>query len=98
MLRRRTDRVGGRLRVTFALAEDDPRLPASVVGDFNGWDPAAHPLRRRGNGTWSAVVSLETGRAYRFRYRSASGEWFNDDDADGVEPNEFASTNSVLRV
>jgi hypothetical protein len=35
----------------------------SVVGDFNGWDPAASPLRRLADGrTWVAELPLEPGR------------------------------------
>ena len=60
----------------------DNRIPASVVGDFNEWDPDADPMVRRSNGTFSAVVPLITGATYRFRYRSADGIWFNDDAAD----------------
>lgn len=33
----------GRTRVTFILPEDTPDGPVSVVGDFNHWNPAAHP-------------------------------------------------------
>ncbi len=35
----------------------------SVVGDFNGWDPAATPMRRiGGDGPWSATVLARPGR------------------------------------
>ena len=86
------------VKLSFVLAGDDPRLPAAVVGDFNDWDETADPLRRRSNGTASAVVSLEAGRAYRFRYRSADGTWFNDDAADGYEPNAHGSTDCIVLV
>ena len=33
----------------------------SLVGDFNGWDPAAHPLRPVGDGWWQAEVRLPAG-------------------------------------
>ncbi|MEU5810716.1 hypothetical protein [Streptomyces sp. NPDC047718] len=41
----------GRTQVTFVLPEHHPDGPVSVVGDFNRWNPAAHPLQPRGDGT-----------------------------------------------
>src|SRR5215831_18944492 len=32
-----------------------------LIGDFNGWNPNAHPLRRRDHGWWSLQVRLEPG-------------------------------------
>ena len=32
-----------------------------LVGDFNGWDPAANPMRRRPDGTWFVQVPLHHG-------------------------------------
>lgn len=98
MLKRKAVRGTDNLKVTFALPGDDPRLPAAVVGDFNGWDPDENPMRPRQNGTWSAVVTLQKGRQYRFRYRSEGGHWFNDDSADGYEVNEFNATDCVVRT
>ena len=98
MLKKRLKKGEDQVVVTFALDGGDPRLPASVVGEFNGWDPAVHPLRRRSNGTWSVVVALAKGRDYRFRYRSDDGSWFNDDGADDYLANEYHSTDCVLAI
>jgi 1,4-alpha-glucan branching enzyme len=84
------------VRVSFILPADDPRLPAAVVGDFNDWDETADPLRRRSNGTASAVVLLESGVPYRFRYCGAGGHWFDDDMADGYEPNVHGSSDCIV--
>jgi len=84
------------VKVSFILPGDDPRLPAAVVGDFNDWDPGVDRFRRRANGTASAVLSLEVGRRYRFRYRSASGGWFNEDAADGFEENVHGSVDCIV--
>jgi 1,4-alpha-glucan branching enzyme len=72
---------GGSVRVTFALPAGEPSGAVSVVGDFNGWDPLAHPLRRRANGTRSAAVTVPAGTTLRFRYLAEGGIWFNDDTA-----------------
>ena len=75
----------GTVRVTFALATDEPSGAVSVVGDFNDWNPFAHPLRRRGNGTRSAVVTVPVGTTLRFRYLSEGGFWFDDETTPGWE-------------
>jgi 1,4-alpha-glucan branching enzyme len=71
------------VRVTFVLPADEPGGAVSVVGDFNGWDPFAHPLRRRGNGTRSTVVRVPARSTLRFRYLAEGGVWFDDETAPG---------------
>lgn len=71
----------GTVRITFALPADEPSGAVSVVGDFNGWNPSAHPLRRRANGTRSAAVTVPAGATVRFRYLAEGGLWFNDETA-----------------
>jgi 1,4-alpha-glucan branching enzyme len=72
-------RRDGMIRVTFTLPTGEPAGPVSVVGDFNGWDPLAHPLRRRANRTRSASVTVPTGSTFRFRYLADGGRWFDDE-------------------
>jgi 1,4-alpha-glucan branching enzyme len=69
----------GMVRVTFALPVADPADAVSVVGDFNDWDPYAHPLRLRSNQTRSASVTVPSGSTLRFRYLGDGGRWFDDD-------------------
>jgi 1,4-alpha-glucan branching enzyme len=69
----------GTVRVTFALPTDTPSGSVSVVGNFNDWDPFAHPLRRRGNGTRSASVTVPAGSTLHFRYLAEGGAWFDDE-------------------
>ncbi len=69
----------GTVRVTFALPADEPSGSVSVVGDFNDWNPFAHPLRRRANGTRSAAVTIPAGSMLRFRYLAEGGIWFDDE-------------------
>ena len=52
-------------------------MPA-VVGNFNGWTPGAHVLRRRSNGTRSVSVTVPTGSSVHFRYLGENGLWFDD--------------------
>jgi 1,4-alpha-glucan branching enzyme len=71
----------GAVRVTFVLPATEPAGAVSVVGDFNDWDPYAHPLRKRGNGVRSAVVTIPAGATLRFRYLAEGGVWFDDETA-----------------
>jgi hypothetical protein len=48
-------------------------------GDFNGWNPFIHPLRRGTNGTRSAAVTVPVGSMLRFRYLAEGGVWFDDE-------------------
>lgn len=87
-----TDQV----RATFAVP--DGHLYGHVValvGDFNGWDPAAAPMRKQDDGR-VATVTLQVGRRYAFRYLCDDGRWFNDEAADAYEPNDFGGDNSIL--
>jgi 1,4-alpha-glucan branching enzyme len=86
---------GGRVKVTFTVPADEPGLEVTVVGDFNGWDPLATPLQRRGKSR-TVSVTLDAGRRYAFRYRRANGECFNDEAADDYEPNEHGGYNCVI--
>jgi 1,4-alpha-glucan branching enzyme len=72
---------GGTVRVTFTLPEKEPVGAVSVVGNFNDWDPYAHPMRKRGNGARSAVVTVPAGATLVFRYLAEGGLWFDDDSA-----------------
>jgi 1,4-alpha-glucan branching enzyme len=77
----KTSRVrrDGMVRVTFTLPTAEPGGLVSVVGDFNGWDPFAHPLRTRSNRTRSASVTVPAGSTLRFRYLAEGGRWFDDE-------------------
>jgi hypothetical protein len=67
----------------------------SVAGDFNKWNPGAHPMKRQGD-AFQLTVELEPGE-HQFRY-CADGQWLNDPEADGEIPNAFGSRNCVLKV
>jgi 1,4-alpha-glucan branching enzyme len=71
----------GTVRVTFVLPAAEPTGAVSVVGDFNDWDPYAHPLRKRGNGARSAAVDVPAGATVHFRYLAEGGVWFDDETA-----------------
>jgi len=48
----------------------------SVIGDFNGWDPRAHPMRGSDAGIWSAKVpEAKQGSLYKFRVVAKDGNY-----------------------
>ena len=98
MLKCNSSRQGDVVKVTFALASSDVSAPVSVVGEFNGWDPYAHPLKKRSNGTLSAIVDVASGQTWRFKYLGVNGNWFCDPDADTVTNDEYDTLDSLLVV
>jgi hypothetical protein len=92
MIRRR--KVRNKFEVTFALDDD---APVSVVGDFNRWDPHAHPLLPDPSGQRSVTVTLPPG-SYAFRYLADGGRFFNDSDADSYVDNDRGDTHGVLDI
>ena len=94
MLKKAKDKDG--VKVTFSLPLGDTPEAVSVLGDFNDWDPHAHPLKKRANGTRSASVVVEADQRYAFKYLADGGTWFNDIDADEYLTNEYGQVNSVI--
>jgi hypothetical protein len=78
-------RRDGMVKVTFSLPAAEPAGAVSVVGDFNDWDPSAHPLRLRANQTRSASVTVPMGSTLRFRYLAEGGVWFDDETVPGAD-------------
>ena len=59
----------------FAVWAPNARA-VSVIGDFNGWNAARHPLKPRadGSGIWEeSVGGVETGAIYKYRIESGAG-------------------------
>ncbi len=87
-------------KVTFQLPPEEAGQAQSVslCGDFNNWDPAANPMRRQKNGSFTLALDLPVGGTQRFRYL-ADGAWLNDAEADSYEYCAFAQAdNSILEL
>ncbi len=87
-------------RVTFSLPKEatGSARTVHVVGDFNGWNESATPMKRLKNGTFTVTISLERSREYQFRYLLDGQYWENDWKADRYVPNDYGSENSVVVV
>jgi 1,4-alpha-glucan branching enzyme len=84
-------------KVTFTV-EGKEANTASVVGDFNNWNPAEGELSKLKNGTFKGVFDLAKDASYEFKYL-VDGVYVNESESDSFIWNEFAGTeNGVLSV
>jgi 1,4-alpha-glucan branching enzyme len=86
---------GGKVRVTFSVPAHLWADSIHLVGDFNGWDKRATPLRLTEAG-WKISIELEAGKSYQYRYLIDGREWHNDWQADAYATNQFGGDNSVV--
>ena len=67
-----------------------------LVGDFNNWQPAGHPMKRNVDGSWHLSVSLgHGGHHYQFLI---DGQRKNDPRAQGLARNAAGEKVSMLMV
>lgn len=88
-------------KVSFSIDAADAKNAetASLVGDFNGWNPAAHPMKKLKSGGFSLQVELPKDASYQFRYVLDGREYINDSEAeDFVDSGIGDSKNCVLRL
>ena len=79
----------------FAYSANPKARQVYLAGDFNGWDPAALPMSKRG-GMFVKRVQLQPGEhQYKFL---VDGEWQTDPAAEVQVPNGMGSLNSVVRA
>ena len=91
-------RTGRSCRVTFYLPPEIEAQSAALCAEFNNWNPEAHPMRARKDGTFYVSVSLDTGASYRYRFLIDGERWENDWEAEEYRSNEFGSDDSVITV
>ena len=89
----RIQRTKSATKIQFVLPDDVLDGPVSAVGTFNDWEPGAHRLIKRSNGTRSVTVAVPAGQEIRFRYLGAGGHWFDDPEA-----HEITAEGSLVRV
>lgn len=98
MLKKSYSKTGSKCRVTFKLPAEVEAETAVLCGDFNEWDAEETPMKQLKDGSFSATVSLNAGKAYRFRYFLDGARWENDWEADQYLPNSYGEEDSVVAV
>ena len=99
MITKTYKKTGRACRVTFQIPAGKAEAKQAVVlGEWNGWNPEATPMKRDHDGSWTATETLPTGRPYRFRYLLDGARWLNDDAPDALLPNQFGTEDSVLAL
>ena len=88
--------------ITFSLPAEAMQgaVEAIILGDFNSWNPENAPkLVRQEDGTFNAVVPLETGKTYHYRFLLDNTRWVNDYHAQKYEAvPELYIDNCVITV
>jgi hypothetical protein len=70
----------------------------AVVGDFNGWDAAATPMERQGDGaTWTVHVAVPNGR-HVYAFVTDGTRWITDPLAPLAPASDLGFPNSVIVV
>ena len=88
-------------KVSFEVPKEAAKEAKKVVlvGEFNQWNTKAATMKKLKNGSFTAVLDLEPGREYQFRYLIDDSAWENDWDADRYVRTDFGDCeNSVVVV
>lgn len=89
--------AGDAHRVQFVLVAPEASQ-VSLVGDFNGWNAAATPLRPSGRGgVWTVDVPLKAGR-YTYSFVVNGAVWQRDPAAPVAPGDDFGRPSSVILV
>ncbi|RPJ07184.1 MAG: hypothetical protein EHM28_08055 [Spirochaetaceae bacterium] len=71
----------------------------SVVGDWNGWDPATHVLSDPNNdGVWEVEIPLQRNKEYRYQFNINGDLWIPDPGSSLQVDDGFGGKNSVLGI
>jgi 1,4-alpha-glucan branching enzyme len=84
-----------RRRTTFSFNAPEAGK-VSLVGEFNNWDPAKHPMKCDDNGLWTKTIMLEPG-IYEYKFL-ADENWMLDTKNDHSRRNSYGTFNSVITV
>jgi hypothetical protein len=78
------------------LPEDLEIRNVNLVGEFNGWSPSRTPMKAGRGDVYKAVLELQPGASYQFRYLVNGEYWLNDESADSYASSVYGEDNCVL--
>ena len=84
------------LRAVNFICNAPQAQAVSLVGDFNGWNPAAHRMKRMPDGAWLLTVELKHGH-HRYAFL-ADGNLTLDPRAQGITRNDKGERVSLVPV
>jgi 1,4-alpha-glucan branching enzyme len=89
-------------KVKFILSADivANATEGLLLGEFNNWDKGTgFTMKKAKDGSLTATILLEEGRAYQYRYLLNDGRWVNDQSTGQyVKDNQFQVENCVILV
>ncbi len=80
---------------TFPVQAAPEAKKVEILGDFNNWEDGVK-MKKQKNGIFKAIVELETGKEYQFRYLIDGETWENDWEADKYIATPYGTENSVV--
>jgi 1,4-alpha-glucan branching enzyme len=93
--RRKSVKKTKKKRITFSLESADAR-EVHLVGEFNDWNPGAHPMKNDGKGLWVKQLQLSEGM-YEYKFW-VDNQWVQDPRNERKCPNCFGTWNSIVSV
>jgi 1,4-alpha-glucan branching enzyme len=84
------------LRAVNFICNAPQAKTVSLVGDFNHWDPKAHPMHLRPDGAWLLKVELRHGH-HRYAFL-VDGNLTLDPQAQGITRNDQGQGVSLMPV
>jgi 1,4-alpha-glucan branching enzyme len=87
-------------KVTFRLDKKSvgQARKVCVVGDFNGWNKEATPMKGLKSGDFTTTIDLNVDQEVQFRYLIDETVWENDAAADRFTPNPFGDGDNCVLV
>ncbi len=87
-------------KVTFSFPSEEAKdaREVKILGEFNNWDRDKAVRMTLKQDTYNAVVELQPGKSYQFRYLIDSHRWKNEANADGFVSTSYGMTNSLIEL
>ncbi len=82
-------------KVVFQI-KDESATSVCLMGTFNDWNDARHPMKKGKDGVWKTEISLPAGE-HQFLYLVDRRTWRSDESAQKVV-NTFGTENSLIKV
>jgi len=79
-------------RVTFSINAPEAE-EVSLLGDFNNWDRAKHPMKKDESAVWRKSIMVPPGR-YEYKFL-VDGRWWNDPGNEDFCFNCYGTLNNV---